>query len=121
MGSDIASSIRQPAHCCGIFGHKPTYGICPPRGHHVRERLSADDIAVLGPLARSAADLDLALSVMAGPDEIQAAGYWVSLPPPRHKALEDFRVGIIVSDPISDTDLDVRLLLQRLADFLARK
>ena len=76
---------------------------------------------MIGPLARSAADLDLALSVMAGPDEIEAAGYRVSLPPPRHKALKDFRVGIIVSDPISDTDPDVRLLLQKLADFLARK
>jgi amidase len=121
VGSDIASSIRQPAHCCGIFGHKPTYGLCPPRGHHVGKRLTADDIAVLGPLARSAADLEVALSVMSGPDEIEAAGYRVALPPPRRKALKDFRVGIIVSDPISDTDRDVRLLLQRLADFLARK
>ena len=40
VGSDIASSIRNPAHCCGIFGHKPTYDICPPRGHDVGERLS---------------------------------------------------------------------------------
>jgi amidase len=121
MGSDIASSIRNPAHCCGIFGHKPTYDICPPRGHDVGARLSADDIGVIGPLARSASDLDLALSVMAGPDEIEAAGYRLTLPPPRRKALKDFRVGIIVSDPVSDTDPDVRHLLQKLADFLARK
>jgi amidase len=100
VGSDIASSIRNPAHCCGIFGHKPTYDICPPRGHHVGDRLSADDICVIGPLARSAGDLDMALSVMAGPDEIEAAGYRIALPPPRRKALRDFRVGIIVSDSI---------------------
>jgi amidase len=121
VGSDIASSIRNPAHCCGIFGHKPTYDVCPPRGHHVGDRISADDICVIGPLARSAGDLDMALSVMAGPDEIEAAGYRLALPPPRRKALKDFRVGIIVSDPVSDTDPDVRHLLQKLADFLAKK
>jgi amidase len=121
VGSDIASSIRNPAHCCGIFGHKPTYDICPMRGHDVGQSLAGDDIAVIGPLARSAGDLDLALSVMAGPDEIEAAGYRLALPPPRRKVLKDFRVGIIVSDPVSDTDRDVRHLLQKLADFLARK
>src|SRR5436309_367329 len=31
-GSDIGSSIRNPAHYCGVFGHKPTWGIVPPRG-----------------------------------------------------------------------------------------
>jgi amidase len=33
LGSDIASSIRNPAHFCGVFGHKPTFGLCPQRGH----------------------------------------------------------------------------------------
>lgn len=121
IGSDIASSIRNPAHFCGVYGHKPTYDICPIRGHDVRRGFASDDICVIGPLARSADDLDLALSVMAGPDEIEAAGTRLALPPPRRKALKDFRVGIIVSDPVCETDAEVAALLTKLGEFLARR
>src|SRR5512144_153099 len=63
-GSDIASSIRNPSHICGIFGHKPTYGLCSPRGHSLGEQAAPDDINVIGPLARSAVDLEPALDVL---------------------------------------------------------
>jgi amidase len=69
-GSDIGASIRNPAHYCGVFGHKPTYGIVPPRGQSLPGRVAQPDIAVIGPLARSADDLALGLSAMAGADEI---------------------------------------------------
>jgi amidase len=121
MGSDIASSIRNPASYCGIYGHKPTFGICPPRGHAVTGRISPDDIQVIGPMARSAGDLDLALSVMAGPDEIDSAGYRLALPAPRKKALKDFRIAVIFSDPTSEVDQSVQSSLQTLADFLSTK
>jgi amidase len=120
MGSDIASSIRNPASYCGVYGHKPTFGISPPRGHAVTGRVSPDDIQVIGPLARSAGDLDLALSVMAGPDEIDASGYRLTLPPPRQKSLKDYRVAVMLSDPTSEVDREVQDALQRLADFLAK-
>jgi len=68
-GSDIGGSLRTPAHYCGVFAHKPTYGIVPMRGHTV-PRLPAlpsagDGLAVVGPMARSAHDLALALDVIA--------------------------------------------------------
>ena len=73
-GSDIGSSIRNPAHYCGVWGHKPTWGICSPRGQAMPGIVAASDISVIGPLARSAEDLDIALKVMPGPDAIDGAG-----------------------------------------------
>lgn len=74
MGSDIGGSIRVPAHFCGVYGHRPTHGLVPRRGHDVptAETPSFVDMAVAGPLARSAADLSLALDIVAGPDEGEA-------------------------------------------------
>jgi amidase len=120
-GSDIASSIRNPAHNCGVYGHKPTFGLCPLRGHALGELLSGADISVIGPLARSASDLAPALSALAGPDEIDGGGTRVSLPPPRKTKLKDFKIGVILSDPVSEVDRDVQDVLARLADFLIKQ
>ncbi|MEC8834557.1 MAG: amidase family protein, partial [Pseudomonadota bacterium] len=79
-GSDIGGSIRNPAHYCGVFGHKPTWGLLPPRGHAMPGVLSPSDISVIGPLARSAADLKTAVLTMGGPDEIAARGQAINLP-----------------------------------------
>src|SRR5436190_11003530 len=87
LGSDIGGSLRVPAHYCGVFAHKPTYGLVPTRGHTPPNvpPLPVDiDLAVVGPMARSAADLALALDVIAGPDDPQASAYRLALPPPRH-------------------------------------
>jgi amidase len=119
-GSDIGSSIRNPAHYCGVFGHKPTWGIVPPRGHGAG-RVATTDISVCGPMGRGADDLALALDVMAGADEIDGAGWQLHLPPPRRKRLREYRVAVMLSDPNSAVDSAVQDRLQELADFLARK
>ncbi len=68
LGSDIGGSIRIPAHYCGVWGHKPSYGIVPSRGHipPMPGALPPSPLAVCGPLARSAEDLDLALGLLTG-------------------------------------------------------
>ncbi len=119
LGSDIASSIRNPSHYCGVFGHKPTYGVCPQRGHMLLERFQAEDIAVVGPLARSAKDLELELSVIAGPAGAEANAYSVALPRSPRESLRDFRVSILLDDSFAKVDGSVQELLAQLGDFLA--
>ena len=72
IGTDIGGSIRFPAAFCGIYGHKPTWGVVPSTGYldHVNGGTTEADVNVIGPLARSADDLPLLMDVMqrrAGP------------------------------------------------------
>jgi amidase len=120
-GSDIGASIRNPAHYCGVFGHKPTYGIVSPRGQALPGTVSASDISAVGPLARSADDLATALAVMAGPDEIDGRGWQLRLPKPAQKSLREFKVSIVYTDPEAEVDEEVQGRLRALADFLAKK
>jgi amidase len=120
-GSDIGSSIRNPAHYCGVFGHKPTWGIVPPRGQALPGKITPTDISVIGPMGRSAEDLALALSAMAGADEVDGTGWQLRLPPPRRKALREYKVAVMLTDPSSEVDRGVQDRLQAVADFLARK
>jgi amidase len=121
LGSDIASSVRNPAHFCGVFGHKPTWGLVPQRGHALIDLLGDTDIAVIGPLARSAADLELELSVVAGPDEPEAQGLSLALKPARQAALRDFRVALVLDDPVAEVDQPVQDRLRALGQHLERE
>jgi amidase len=122
FGSDIGGSLRIPAHFCGIFAHKPTLNLVPPRGHGVPglvQRLA--DLAVVGPMARTAADLELALDVTAGPDEERdGIAYHLALPPARHQRLQDFRVLVLDNHPLLPTEMAVRSALERLSHNLVK-
>ena len=120
-GSDIGASIRNPAHYCGVYGHKPTYGIVPPRGQALPGRVAQGDISVIGPMGRSADDLALGLSVMAGADEIDGAGWRLELPAPRQKKLRDFKVAVMLTDPVSEVDAEVQARVQAVAEFLGKQ
>jgi amidase len=124
IGSDIGGSLRVPAFHCGVYAHKPTFALVPSRGHvpPPLPPLPFDrDLSVIGPMARSAADLSLLLDVMAEPDPIEAGkAYRLALPPPRHENLQDFRVLLLATDPLLPTCNDVRAAIERLAENLAR-
>jgi amidase len=103
-GSDIAGSLRNPAYYCGIYGHKPSWGLIPTRGHGPPGVVTPTDISVVGPMARHAEDLALALGVMAGPDTLQKAAWRVELPAPRARRLSDFRVAVWGARPDAPID-----------------
>lgn len=124
-GSDIGGSLRVPAHFCGVFAHKPSHGIVPMRGHAPPGTPSVAmtapvDLAVVGPMARSAADLALALDATAGPDDAEAGAYALRLPAARHQALRDYRVLVIDRHPVHPTAASISGALQSVAAELER-
>ncbi len=117
MGSDIGGSIRQPAHACGLYGHKPTWGLLPPYGHSLVDSPAMTDISVIGPLARSATDLAVALDVLAGPEEAETGLHFV-LPPPRQSQLRGLRIAVWAEEPGQATDPAMTAALLDLAGAL---
>ena len=111
IGSDIGGSLRVPASFCGVFSHKPTWGMVSQRGHvppgpgSFAER----DLNVIGPMARSARDLRLLLSIIEnGP-----------LAPKAPAAdLAETKIGLWLDDPLCPLDPEVRRVVQAFADDL---
>ncbi len=122
LGTDIGGSVRIPSHFCGVFGHKPSYGVVSQRGYldHVGGGVIDADINVFGPMARSAADLDLLLGVLAGPDRELATAWRLELPPPRHDDLGSYRVGLWLDDPVGEVATEMGDVLSAAADALGR-
>ena len=105
-GSDIGGSIRIPAAFCGVFGHKPTEGLVPQDGHVP----GPAPMAVIGPLARSAEDLRVALGVSRRRE----------LPPPRGRSLRELRVAVLPWLDWLPVDAEIQRALEELAGCLPR-
>ncbi|MCY3810240.1 MAG: amidase [Gammaproteobacteria bacterium] len=117
-GSDIGGSIRNPAHFCGVFGHKPTWSLLPPRRHAMPGILSPSDISVIGPLGRSARDIETAMRVMAGPDEIASKGTRLDLKP-LAKPIGELSVAVWRDDDMARVDDSVAGRVDAVAQALA--
>jgi amidase len=120
IGSDIGGSIRVPAHFCGVYGHKPTFGLVPNYGDPALSSAAGTDISVSGPMGRSAADLAVALDVLAGPDPDES-GLTLNLPVPRFAGLKDLRVAVWAEQPGQTTDTETVSAILALADALERQ
>jgi amidase len=117
IGSDIGGSIRNPAHYCGVFGHKPTYDIVGSDRLSRPPLVAGSDLCVAGPLARSAEDLDLALRLLVGPRRINHA---VRVELPQHRrVLREYRVAIWPCDANSPVQREISDRCQSLGERLA--
>lgn len=124
LGSDIGGSLRAPAHFCGIYAHKPTHNLCPPRGQTppgLPALPGSVDLSVIGPMTRSAVDLEPLLNAIAGPDPLDdGVGYHLSLPSPRHAEISGYRVLVLDRHPLTDTENCVAGALRTLASGLEK-
>jgi amidase len=116
VGSDIGGSIRTPASFCGIYGHKPTLDIVSQVGHLPGGTHGAPGfstlMAVAGPMARSAEDLDAELRILAGPEPPASKAWQWTLPEARWQSLRDFRVGYVLEDPAVPVSAETKAVLE---------
>ncbi|MFD9327727.1 amidase family protein [Streptomyces sp. NPDC060065] len=100
LGSDLAGSLRLPAHYCGVYGLRPTHGLVPARGHVPRPPgwLTSSDMVTPGPLARHPRDLDLLLTALTTPAPAEDTPWHVDLPT-ASKGIDEFRIAIWAEDP----------------------
>ncbi|HKV26461.1 MAG TPA: amidase [Candidatus Acidoferrum sp.] len=121
VGSDGGGSVRVPAHFCGICGLKPTPGRIPSTGHFPEGDGAFNWIGVVGPMARTIADVRVLFEVMAGPD----AGDALSAPVPlRHfgeNDLRGLRIGVLVSDALGNATPETRAAVEHAAKLLSEQ
>lgn len=121
LGSDIGASIRNPAHYCGVYGHKPTWGVVPMAGHQLPGLACPDtvDIGVAGPMACSAQDLQLAMDVLASPmRRFGPQGWHGAQWRDDGRPIDRLRIAVITDDAHARVDATIVQRLHQLSDFL---
>jgi amidase len=121
VGSDGGGSIRVPAHFCGVCGLKPTPGRIPATGHFPPGAGAFSWIGVVGPMARTIADVRSLLEVMAGPDAGDALSAPVPLRAYREGELRGMCIGILESDALGIATAETRAAVQRAATSLGER
>ncbi len=121
VGSDGGGSIRVPAHFCGICGLKPTPGRIPATGHFPPGAGAFSWIGVVGPMARTIADVRRLYEVLAGPDAGDALSAPVPLRAYREGDLRSLRVGILQSDVLGVPTPQTRAAVERAAKSLGAR
>jgi amidase len=113
IGSDLAGSIRLPAHCCGVAGLKPTMGRVPVDGHVPAVIGSLSLGVAIGPLARSVADLALLFKVIADADPSKSDHDDL-----QRVDLQGVRAAWYVSDGVAPVDKEIADAVERVAAVL---
>jgi len=113
IGSDAGGSIRQPAHCCGIAGLKPTAGRVPRTGHWPAFTGMTDSFNVVGPLARRVEDLALVFPLLVGPDESDPHIASVALDAPTDVDVSGQRVAWFTDNGVMAADAATAAAIKR--------
>ena len=120
VGSDGGGSIRLPAHFSGICGLKPTPGRIPSTGHYPESGGPFAFLGVVGPMARTVADLKVLFEVMQGPDH----GDTSSAPVPLHwrdnSEVKRLKVGYFEDDGRTPVTPEIRQAVRTVAESLTR-
>ena len=120
MGSDGGGSIRAPAHFSGICGLKPTPGRIPATGHFPVSVGPFALLGVVGPMARTVADLKTLFEMMQGPDDGDPSAAPVPLRWPGEDELKRIRVGYFEDDGRTPVTPETRAAVRTAAEALRR-
>jgi Asp-tRNA(Asn)/Glu-tRNA(Gln) amidotransferase A subunit family amidase len=120
VGSDGGGSIRVPAHFSGICGLKPTPGRIPSTGHFPPSGGPFALLGVVGPMARTVADLKILFEVMQGPDDRETCAAPVPLRWPNSGELNRLRVGYFEDDGRTPVAPEIRQAVRTAAEALSR-
>lgn len=118
VGSDGGGSIRVPAHFCGVCGLKPTPGRIPATGHFPQSVGPFALLGVVGPMARTVADLKLLFEVMQGPDLGDPSAAPVPLQWHDHPQLKKTRIGFFEDDGRTPVTPETRNAVRQAAQIL---
>lgn len=119
IGSDAAGSIRWPAHCTGIAGLKPTHGLIPRTGGALGDAPGIfGPISTSGPMARYVEDLELGLSIIAGPDERDPLALPLQLLENNPKSLNQLKVAFFTDDGFATPSQDIQNAVRQAAHAL---
>ncbi len=120
VGSDGGGSIRVPAHFCGIGGLKPTPGRIPATGHYPQSVGPFALLGVVGPMARTVADLKLMFAAMQGPDIGDPSAAPVPLRWPTLAEVKKLRIGYFEDDGHTPVTPETRAAVKSAAEALQR-
>jgi Asp-tRNA(Asn)/Glu-tRNA(Gln) amidotransferase A subunit family amidase len=119
VGSDGGGSVRVPAHFSGICALKPTPGRIPTTGHFPRGAGAFAWLGVVGPMARTMADVRTLFAVMRGPDGDDALSSPIRTAEYATGGLHGLRVGILESDALGSATAETNAMVQRAAALLS--
>jgi Asp-tRNA(Asn)/Glu-tRNA(Gln) amidotransferase A subunit family amidase len=120
VGSDGGGSIRVPAHFSGICGLKPTPGRIPSTGHFPPSGGPFTLIGVVGPMARTVADLKALFEIMQGSDDGDPGAAPVPLRAPSRDEIKSLRIGYFEDDDRTPVTPETRLAVRTAAEALRR-